>query len=222
MLPWKIAEFRTGVGHLNHALVGYADLLSTLASGATMTDAQLRKLADDLNSNVTNAAQAFGADVSSSNAAILSATAEAALRQYIEHKRKADLLSALDQNQSVIQDASDLGRRAARITAATIRQEYNEESTSLAAKIARGAGDVRPLLELDELYIDNLRALRSIDNAYQQVPIAHQQLATTLTSEGSTFDQIQTFYKEARRVQLLYEDLKDSSESEAPKPAEHK
>lgn len=210
VLPWKVAAFRSGVDHLNVGLVGYAALLSTLASGESTTIQQVDQIAIDLNGNLKSAAAAFGKE-SDSGAAILSTAAAAGLKAYIESKRRGELADAIETNQSTIEAASALGRSATRGTAVILRRAYQSESTKLARRVARGGSSVQPLFELDVRYIDSLQVLRRIDGAYRQLPRAHRQLATSLEAEGSTLEQIKVFYQEALRLNQLYRKLKSSS-----------
>lgn len=202
-LPLKVAAFRAGVNRLNSSLIQYADLLLQLASDELISSKQFEQMAGELNGNMKNAFSSFGKSPGDSKAALFSAAAMTAARQYIESKRRSHLAEALRSNQKEIESAAGLGKEAARITAAVMRQEYNDESAELARKTA-----VEPLLKLDERYIAQLQVLRSLHDAYDQLPVAHQQLSDSLESETSQLGQIQALYDNAMRIQHLCDDLK--------------
>jgi hypothetical protein len=202
-LPLKFAALRDGVNRLNKSLVQYADLLMQLASDELVSSKQFEQMAGDLNSGVRSAFSSIGKSPRDSKAALFSAAAMTAAQQYIESKRRSHLVEALRSNQTEIESAASLGKEAARIMAQPIVKEYNDESAELVRKPA-----VEPLLKLDERYIAQLQVLRSLHDAYDQLPVAHQQLSASLESEGSHLGQIQALYDNAMRIQHLYADLK--------------
>ena len=202
-LPLKVASFRGGVNRLNSSLVQYADLLMQLASDEIISSKQFEQMAGDLNSGVKSAFSSIGQSPGDSKVALFSAAAMTAAQQYIESKRKSHLIEALRSNQKEVESAAGLGKEAARILAALMRQEYNDESAELARKAS-----VEPLLKLDERYVAQLQILRALHDAYDQLPVAHQQLSSSLESESSQLGQIQALYENALRIQHLCADLK--------------
>lgn len=202
-LPLKVAAFRVGVNSLNRSLVQYADLLMQLASNELISSKQFDQMAGDLNGNVKQAFSSFGKPPGGSSVALFSAAAMAAAQQYIESKRRGHLVDALRSNQKEIESAAGLGKEAARIMAAVMRQEYNDESAELARKPS-----VESLLKLDERYIGQMQVLRSLYDTYDQLPVAHQQLSASLESDSAQLGQIQALYDSAKRIQSLYANLK--------------
>ena len=202
-LPLKVAAFRGGVNSLNSSLVQYAGLLMQLASDELISSKQFDQMAGDLNSNVKNAFSSFGKTPGDSKVALFSAAAMTAARQYIESKRRGYLVEALRSNQKEIESAAGLGKEAARIIAAVLRQEYNDESAELARKPS-----VESLLKLDERYIAQMQVLRALYDTYDQLPVAHQQLSASLESDSTQLGQIQALYDDAMRIQHLYANLK--------------
>ena len=202
-LPLKVASFRGGVNRLNSSLVQYADLLMQLASDEIISSKQFEQMAGDLNSGVKSAFSSIGQSPGDSKVALFSAAAMTAAQQYLESKRKSHLIEVLRSNQKEVESAAGLGKEAARILAAVMRQEYNDESAELARKAS-----VEPLLKLDERYVAQLQILRTLHDAYDQLPVAHQQLSSSLESESSHLGQIQALYENALRIQHLCADLK--------------
>ena len=201
-LPLKVASFRGGVNRLNSSLVQYADLLMQLASDEIISSKQFEQMAGDLNSGVKSAFSSIGQSPGNSKVALFSSAAMTAAQQYLESKRKSHLIEALRSNQKEVESAAGLGKEAARILAAVIRQEYNDESAELARKAS-----VEPLLKLDDRYVAQLQILRTLHDAYDQLPVAHQQLSSSLESESSQLGQIQALYENALRIQHLCADL---------------
>ena len=202
-LPLKVASFRGGVNRLNSSLVQYADLLMQLASDEIISSKQFEQMAGDLNSGVKSAFSSIGQSPGDSKVALFSAAAMTAAQQYLESKRKSHLIEVLRSNQKEVESAAGLGKEAARILAALMRLEYYDESAELERKAS-----VEPLVKLDERYVAQLQILRSLHDAYDQLPVAHQQLSASLESEGSHLGQIQALYENALRIQHLCADLK--------------
>jgi hypothetical protein len=205
VLPFKVSALHGGVDRLNDSLVQYANLLLQLASEELISSKEFDKMASDLNGNMKSLYSTFGKTPDDSKVALFSSAAMVAAQQYIESKRRNYLAEALRNNQKEIQSAASLGKDMTRLVADVLRQEYNAESMDLAKKLS-----VEPLLKYDEKYIAQLQVLRSIRDTYEQLPIAHQQLAVSLESENSPLGQIQTLYDNAMQIERLYEDLKKS------------
>jgi hypothetical protein len=219
----KAAQFRDGVHQLNSVLVSYAGLLGQLASPDLVSPEQFEQLARDLNGNLKNAIQALGVSApSNKEIAIFSTLGTAAFRAYLKNKQCSSLLKALDGNQPAIQEAAELGASAVRITAAALRNEYNQSSAKLAALIANPKlsdsgkqATLRELIELDEKFIKEISVLRTIHQSYMALPAAHQELAAGVADPKRGLPMILELLENARDLNRLHDELSKDDKKKA-------
>ena len=211
----KVARFREGVHRLNSVLVGYAGLLSQLASPDLVSPEQFDQLARDLNANLRTSVQALGVSApSDKEIAIFSTLSAAAFQAYLKNKQRSSLLKALNSNQPAIQEAAELGVSAVRITAMALRNEYNQSSAKLAALIASPKlsesgkqATLRDLIELDEKFIKEISVLRTLHQSYAALPAAHQELAAGLVDPKHGLPMILELLEKARDLNRLHDEL---------------
>ena len=211
----KVARFREGVHRLNSVLVGYAGLLSQLASPDLVSPEQFDQLARDLNANLRTSVQALGVSApSDKEIAIFSTLSAAAFQAYLKNKQRSSLLKALHSNQPAIQEAAELGASAVRITTMALRNEYHHSSAKLAALIANpkmsDSGKqttLRELIELDEKFIKEISVLRTLHQSYAALPAAQQELAAGLVDPKHGLPMILELLEKARDLNRLHDEL---------------
>lgn len=222
-LFFKVARFRDGVYRLNSTLVTYAGLLGQLASPDLVSSEKFEQLAKDLNSNLKNAAEMLGVPSQpNKEIAIFSTLSTAAFQAYLKNKQRSSLLKALNSNQPMIQEAAELGASAVRITAIALRNEYQHASKGLAESMTKAKLSdsekqalLRKLIELDERFIKEISALRTLHQSYKALPGAHQELATGVADPKLGLPMIIELLEYGRQLNRLYEEMSKDDKKKA-------
>jgi hypothetical protein len=199
------AQFRDGVYRFNSALIQYATLLNQLAAKDLVDPKTFSQLATDLNGNVKSAAAALGVSAPGREIAIFSTLATAAFEAYLRHQQRSALLKALRENQPTIQSTAELGAQATRLTAAALRNEYDERSVALARTASAAA--IRELADLDDRFIKEIAALRVLHDTYVALPSAHRDLAAGLEDPKLGFAAIRDLFQYGQDLYRRYEEL---------------
>jgi hypothetical protein len=174
-----------------------------MASPALVSPATYDQLATDLNLNLKSALTSLGvAAPPGRELAIFSTAASASFKAYVQHKQRATLLKALQENQPAIDDVAQQGAAAVRIAVLAYRNEYDLASQKLALKKS-----IRELAELDDRFIKEMAGLRTLSQSYQTLPAAHRELAAGLGEPASGLPMIRELYENGRELYRLYEQL---------------
>jgi hypothetical protein len=213
----RVAQFREGVNRFNSVLVSYAGLLGQLVSPDLLSSDKFDQLAKDLNSNFKNAVQTFSIQTPpNKEIAIFSTIATTAFRVYLQNKQQSSLLEALNSNQSVIQDAAELGASAVRITALALRNEYDNSSKNLAVRSASSTlsnaekeAILRQLVELNDKFIKEMSVLQTLNHSYTVLPVAHRELAKGLIDPKRGLPMVYEILENGRQLNRLYGELRN-------------
>ena len=215
----KLAMFRAALKDYNQAISSYAASLQTLASGSTVDDAAIDKIATDANSNLRGARDTLATldpslKVPDQDIAIFSTVAIEAFRAYQRSIQREALLKAMRDVDSRMPAISKLGVDATTIIADAAWAEYQAQTAALTHVIAnqtnpaadRSAATTK-LLKANLAFPIQLAALKSLHDAYAKLPEAHAQMIQA-TQSHSPLDALEYILTEAKRIDTLYESLK--------------
>ena len=210
-----IRKTQLAVLELTSAFVDYASLLAKLAGNELVSTETFEQLAKDLNKNANDAVKALKLDVSTTNIAILSTAASELLRSYIENKRQEYLRDAILDNQQNIQDYSNICISLIHTIRGAIKTYYAEryEPIRIAWDSSTGVKrlkETQKMINLNEQFVDTIRVLQELEIAYSSLPKAHADLAKSIENPTLSLDDIQTLYSSAKRLQRLYNELKEA------------
>jgi hypothetical protein len=132
----KVYRFQDGIGKLNQALQGYADLLVELAGGDLIPQETFEQLTRDLNANAAAAAKTLGMDTSGQDLGLISTAAVEIFRGMVEHKRRKSLADAIATNQERIELYAGKMSEAIALLAAGVRQDYTRQYMKIALAAA--------------------------------------------------------------------------------------
>ena len=215
----ELNKFKTGVGQLNDVFATYATLLQQLAGSELIKQDDFDKMATDLNGSVTDAVKTLKPDASTDTTngiALFSTLASDAARDYIEHRRTAELITILKENQSNVENFAALGAAASRLIAQDWQKEYITKKGAWADSYMAAQGDdaklavIETVLKENDNYMSTLETLRSLDAAYKKIPAAHQELLDSLQQKTPLLAQITLLVSEAKHLQGLYAQLKQA------------
>lgn len=215
-------RFRMGMDALNASLVKYAQLLVQLTSSDLITKEQFSQLSADLNTNTVSALTAItGGSPDPGAVALFSTVAGEAARQFIESRRRDDLLAALTANQPVIDGLGAQGQKAARYLAYARSNDYQDDAQSLLRGALAADGEdarraqVEALISLDRAHMDAMETLRAVSDAYGAVPAAHRDLLGGVKSGEVTLSSIEALYVDAKRLDGLYSNSRVANQARA-------
>lgn len=208
-----IRRFRRGVDDFNSVLVAYAQGLANLAGPVTLTDEQVTEMATNLTTNAREAARGLKIDVNQDKLALFSTVAVGAFQQYLVSKQRSDLRKALVENQGWIVEVSRLGGEASKNMATVLWLEFLALQGDMNDKIATANPGARPKaieekIALNEKFVDQLEALKTLDNAYANVPAAHAELSASLQTDVFSVESIRELSALGKRLERLYQKLK--------------
>jgi hypothetical protein len=215
----KINQFKIGLGRLNDVFATYATLIQQLAGSELLAQADFDKAATDLNGNLTDAVKTLKPNASADTTngiALFSASASDAARNYIEHKRTADLMTVLKENQTNIDNFAARGAAASQLIAQDWQKEYVTMKDQWATSYVAAKGDdaklavIETVLKVNDNYMATLETLRSLNAAYQKIPAAHQELYDSLEQNKPLVSQISSLIAEAKHLESLYSQLKQA------------
>jgi uncharacterized membrane protein len=208
-----IRRYRRGVHDFNSVLVTYAQGLANLAGPVTLTNEQVTEMASNLTTNAAEAARGLNIGVNQKKLAIFSTVAVGAFQQYLVSKQRSDLRKALVENQEWIVEVSRLGEEATKNMAAALWQEFLALQGDINVKIATAGASARPQdikqkIALNEKFVDLLEALKTLDDAYAKIPIAHAELSDSLRVDHFNMESIRELSALGKRLERLYQQLK--------------
>ena len=213
-----IRRYRRGVHDFNSVLVTYAQSLANLAGPVTLTNEQVTEMASNLTTNAAEAARGLKIDVNQDKLALFSTVAVGAFQQYLVSKQRSDLRKALVENQAWIVEVSRLGGEASKNMATVLWQEFLVLQGDMNDRIATAGSGARPKaieekIALNEKFVDLLEALKTLDNAYANVPTAHAELSASLETDHFSLESIRELSALGKRLERLYEKLKKEDAS---------
>ena len=213
-------SFREGLYALNGALVDYAGLLSQLAAPELVNPEEFETLAKELNQNTLDALEAIGAsDVGADEVALFSTTASAIANALVERQRKKRLLDHLEEAQPKVVKVVEHARKAVKLAAIELGENYREEAQPAARIVATGgnattrAKAAADLVSAGERFVGRLETLQALDRAYAKLPDAHTDLKKGVNYPKASLESIRVLYQEGRRLQRLHKEILAASES---------
>jgi hypothetical protein len=221
----KAEQFRQSAISSTGALLSYSELLLRLASPDLLPKETFDELAQNLNANTYAAAYALTDETpDEARLALFSAAAVEIARSYLESRRRGDLVRALKENQTSIQNFADCMREGVRIAATHASQEYDEQSQFLFRQMITGSGPapesvrrsaIQGLIDLDQRYIEKLETLGSLHRAFDLVPNAHAELVRAAEKPKMNLASIVTLLEEGKRLEANFDRSLASSKAKA-------
>lgn len=199
----KLIRFRQGLAALNDAMVAYAQSLVVLSGGGQggdilPTSAQFDQMAQSLNANAGTAASALGVKIGSGEQALLSTAAVQLFKAYIEHKRRKDLVQAIEEVQPRVDEFSLAAQQAVHFLASMIQTDYDEEILPLATAAPANA---TPILALNDTTQATLATLEALSSGYGALPAAHRDLKAAASKKTTGLSGLIALTNEAIRLQ---------------------
>ena len=198
-------KFRAAIHSLNTALLGYGDLLVDLSAPERISPERFERLARELNGSL-NAALARLEVKSGDRVALFSAAAATTARAFFERLRRNELKRNLESNQEPIALVTGRLQEAMRLSALELRQGYDRtwNETTLAIARATTAASrkkrLEALVEADERFIAELRALEVLSEAYGALPSAHRELLEAVAGGSGGLAAIRRIFDAGRQL----------------------
>jgi hypothetical protein len=199
----KLVRFRQGLAALNDAMLGYAQSLVVLAGGGQggdilPTSAQFDQMAKDLNTNAGTAAAALDVKLGSEEQALLSTAAVQLFKAYIEHKRRKDLVQAIEEVQPRVEEFSKAAQQAVHLLATRVQTDYTVDLLPLALASPPNA---TPILNLNDTTQTTLATLEALSSSYGALPAAHRDLKAAASKKTTGLSGLIALTNEAIRLQ---------------------
>jgi hypothetical protein len=190
-------------------MVDYAQSLVVLAGGGQdgdilPTSAQFDQMAQDLNANAGTAASALGMNIGPDQRALLSTAAVQLFKAYIEHKRRKDLVQAIEEVQPQVDEFSRAAQQAVHFLASMVETDYNEEILPLATVTPANA---TPILALNDTTQATLATLEALSSGYGALPDAHRDLKTAAAKRTGGLPGLIALTNDAIRLQGFVDQL---------------
>lgn len=195
----RLLRFQRGLGALNDAMIGYADLLAMLAGDAVVSQAGFDRMTRDLNANAATAAAALRLDLAPDRQALISTAAVRLFQAYVEKRRRAGLQEAVTEVQPQVEAFARAAQTAVRFIATGVKTTYTDD---LFPPLAL-AGDIEGLLALNETTQATLATLGALWSSYGRLPAAHADLAGAAARRVRGLEGLLAFTNEAMRLQGL-------------------
>ena len=229
----EIRQARSALSSVNTLLVDYANLLVQLSSGDLVSESTFDQMAKDLNTNTTAVfadLSAVAKGPSAQEIGLFSTAAAEAARLYIEHKRQADLLKVINDNQGAIATLSQWCQDGLAHLATDLNTSYSNQTSVLGSKfgVLRPANAknlsarealIQQQLQLNENFSGTEDTISALQLSYTALPKAHADLAKAIEKPGTTLDGIESLYAEARRLQSLNQELMNNAKGSGAKSA---
>ncbi len=217
-----LGRFQQGLGSLNEAMIGYANILTQLAGQETLSQGDFDQLARDLNANASSAAQALKLKVSGNETALLSTAAVTLFRQVLEHQRRKGLEKAISAAQPQVDAYAKAVQEAIQFLATGVTVDYHDQIGAIFTRLgdqasqAKAAGTDPPPVDsasIDQILALNLQtettlgALSALATSYQKLPAAHADLKSAASKHPGALTGLISFTNEALRLDALYQQL---------------
>ena len=218
----EVKKAQGALNQLNQSITDYAGLLVKLSGNQLVSTDTFDQLAKDLNQNVNSAAHAFNLSPSASSVALFSTAASEAARLYIVNKQRSDLRKAIEENQDNIQQYSDDCISLIHTIRGSLKKFYTDRSGAMVQAFPKvpekdrqqAVGD---MLDLDEQFAGVMAILQELENTYNALPKAHANLAKAVENPKLDLPEIEQLYSSAKRLQTLYNTLKQPPSATAAK-----
>lgn len=206
---FKLIRFRQGLADLNDAMIAYGQSLVVLSGGGQggdilPTTAQFDQLAKDLNANAGAAARALGIQIGAERQALLSTAAVQLFKAYIEHKRRKDLVQAIEEVQPRVEGFSKAAQQAVHFLASMVQTDYNVEVLPL---MTAEPPNAMPILTLNDTTQTTLATLEAMSSSYAALPQAHRDLKAATKKRPGVLAGLTAFNNDALRLQSLVNEL---------------
>lgn len=207
-----VKQTRSALANLNSSISVYANLLLKLAGGSLVNVETFDQLTRDLNENASDALASLNLPAPKNNIAIFSTGAIELARLYIEKKRQKYLIETLEENQSNVQEYSDLCISLIHMIRGTMKSYYADYYEPIKKEWNANTGIKRikntdEMLTLNEQFADALRTLQELEEAYSALPQAHADLAKAIKNPKFDMKGIQRLYSSGNRLQRLHKEL---------------
>ena len=183
-----IARSRADLAKLNGAMVDYANFLILFNAANENSKANLDAAADKIGATTQSIASRFGVELDEAKMGAFANLGSNAVQQLLAKKQRQGMAAVMLEFQPGVKYFSGLGSQAMAISAAGIKDEYNEENRKTARKIVteddgkKRLALVEKLLELNEQTSTQLDSLGMLAAAYESIPGAHRELMAAIES----------------------------------------
>lgn len=221
----KIAEMGRQMERLNNAFSDYATLLVMLAGSEIVDQEIFDNLAKDLNGNIHDTAnQLEKLDVTlpdnfNKGVGIFSTAAVEGFRAYIENKRRDTLKSAVEINQDLIDQWSEVARNALKNIRDDLQHEYQRSRKVFSKTLITNTDPdtkrqaAQNLIQLNASIFGIMGVLQGLNLAYSKMPEAHKNLSESLSEDAFSLPALKSYYEQARRIQSLYKSISQQPSS---------
>jgi hypothetical protein len=183
-----IAQSRSDMARINQLMIDYANFLIQLNGANENSKKNLDAAAEKIGVAAQSISSHFGVSLNEANFGAFSSIGMSIVQQLLVKKQREGMAAVMADFQPGMQSFSELGSRAMEISAAGIKNEYNNENRKFTRGIATESDGskrlalVEKLLVLNEQTSPQLDSLRTLDAAYRSLPNAHAELIAALES----------------------------------------
>ena len=181
-----IAQSRSDLAKINQLMIDYANFLIQLNGANENSKKNLDASAEKIGVAAKSISSHFGVSLNEANFGAFSSIGVSMVQQLLVKKQREGMAAVMADFQPGVQSFAELGSRAMEISAAGIKNEYNNENRKFARRIATESDGskrlalVEKLLALNEQTSPQLDSLRTLDAAYKSLPNAHAELIAAL------------------------------------------
>lgn len=183
-----IAKSRTDLAMINQAMIDYANFLVQFSTANEGSKESLDAAAKKIGAATKSISSRFGADLNDDDIGAFASIGVGVVQQLLAKKQREGMTAVMADFQPGIKYFADLGSNAMAISAAGIKDEYNQENKKTTRAIAvENDGSkrwalVEQLLKLNEQTSAQLDSLSILSAAYESLPNAHEELMAALQS----------------------------------------
>lgn len=183
-----IAQSRADLAKLNQVMIDYANFLIQFSTANEGSKANLEAAAKKIGVATQSISSQFGIDLNEDNVGAFATMGVGVVQQLLAKKQREGMAAVMADFQPGIQYFANLGSQAMAISAAGIKDEYNQENKKTTRAIATESDGskrldlVEKLLKLNEQTSAQLDSLGVLSAAYESLPNAHEELMAALRS----------------------------------------
>jgi hypothetical protein len=183
-----IAQSRGDLAKINQAMIDYANFLIQFSTANEGSKANLEAAAKKIGVATQSISSQFDIDLNDANVGAFATMGVGVVQQLLAKKQREGVAAVMADFQPGIQYFANLGSQAMAISAAGIKDEYNQENKKTTRAIATESDGskrldlVEKLLKLNEQTSAQLDSLGVLSAAYESLPNAHEELMAALKS----------------------------------------
>jgi hypothetical protein len=185
-----IAQSRADLASINQLMIDYANFLIHFNSANEDSKASLDAAAQKIGAATKSISSQFGVELNEARFGAFATMGVSVVQQLLAKKQRKGMAAVMADFQPGVQSFADLGSQAMVISAAGIKEEYNDENKKTTRAIAvesdgsKRLALVEKLLKLNEQTSIQLDTLGVLSAAYESLSNAHEELIAALRSGG--------------------------------------